>query len=112
MSGRSNTTTDHETIRRWAESRGGRPVAARGTASTGSPGRAFPCLNHPLGPQPHVLDIDLAGAPPDERLEPIPWDVFFERFEERRLAFLYREEQDDGTESTFFRLVERRPSAG
>lgn len=64
-----------------------------------------------MGPQPHVLDINLPGHPLGERLEPIPWEVFFERFDEERLAFLYREEQDDGADSTFFRLVERRSPA-
>ena len=31
MAGQSNTTTDHETIRRWAEERGGEPATVRGT---------------------------------------------------------------------------------
>lgn len=34
----SNTTTDHEEIRRWAESRGARPARVRGTGNSGDPG--------------------------------------------------------------------------
>lgn len=77
MAGESRTTTDHDTIRRWAEERGGRPARVRGT------GR---------GEDPGMLRIDLPGYGAEESLEEISWEEFFHKFEEKRLAFLYQEE--------------------
>jgi hypothetical protein len=88
--GASKKTTDHETIRRWAEERGGRPARVRDTGS---------------GDDPGVLRIDFNE--PDERLEQIPWDEFFQKFEEQRLAFLYQDETAGGQESRFFKFVRR-----
>lgn len=60
-------TTDHEEIRRWVESKNGHPAIAQGTGG--------------------VLRIDFGR--PEERLEPIDWDKFFEIFDRQKLAFLY-----------------------
>jgi transposase-like protein len=38
MAGESKTTTDHTTIGRWVEERGGRPARVKGTGSNGDPG--------------------------------------------------------------------------
>ena len=86
----SKTTTDHDEIRRWAEERGGRPVTAKGTESGGEPG---------------VLRFDFNE--PEDSLEEISWDEFFEKFEKEKLALLYQEETKDGSESRFFKLVNR-----
>jgi len=88
----TKTITDHETIRRWVEERGGRPATVRGTGDTGDVG---------------VLRIDFPGGAGGESLEPISWDEWFEKFEESRLAFVYQDEKASGEGSTFFKLVRR-----
>ena len=82
-------TTDHETIRNWAEQRGGKPARVKGTGQR--PG------------DPGILRIDLPGDGPDPNLEPISWEEWFRAFDENHLAFLY---QDD-PESRFNKLVSR-----
>lgn len=90
----SETTTDHETIRQWAEARNGRPARARETAGKSSKGKTG-----------GVLRIDFGR--PEAALEPISWDEFFEIFEENQLAFLYQEHAKDGETSRFFKFVAR-----
>ncbi len=92
MAGESQTTTDHETIRRWVEERGGRPARVKGTGTADDPG---------------LLRIDYAGRGDDENLEEISWAAFFEAFEENELAFLYQEETKSGEERRFSKLVSR-----
>ena len=92
MSGESKTTTDHDEIRRWAEERGGRPARVRETGGDDDPG---------------VLRIDFPGRGDDDRLEEIPWEEWFEAFEENNLAFLYQDETADGDESRFSKLISR-----
>ena len=87
-------TTDHDEIRRWVEERGGRPASVRGTGDDDA----------------GVLTIDFPGGAGGESLEPIPWDEWFEKFEDKRLAFLYQEEKAGGEPSTFFKLVRREES--
>jgi hypothetical protein len=88
----SLTTTDHDTIRTWAEARGGSPATVAGTGD---------------GDEAGVLRIDFPGYSGEDRLEHISWDEFFEKFDEKKLAFLYQEETSKGTESRFFKLVSR-----
>jgi hypothetical protein len=92
MAGESKTTTDHQTIRKWVEERGGRPARVKGTGSNGDAG---------------LLRIDYPGRGDDDALEEIDWDAFFKGFEENELAFLYQEETKDGDESRFSKLVSR-----
>jgi hypothetical protein len=87
----SDTTTDHDKIRTWAEERGGRPATVKGTESGGD--------------DAGILRIDFQD--PDDRLEEISWDDWFDKFEEASLAFLYQDEKKDGETSTFFKLVKR-----
>lgn len=86
MASSSNTTTDHKAIRKWAEDRGARPAHVKGTGGKDDPG---------------LLRFDFGT--PEESLEEISWDEFFDKFEERKLALLYQE----GKESRFFKLVNR-----
>jgi hypothetical protein len=88
----TKVTTDHETIRRWAEERDGVPATVRGTESDGEPG---------------VLRIDFPGGAGEDRLEHISWDEWFQKFDEKNLAFVYQERKADGEPSTFFKLVSR-----
>lgn len=82
----SKTTTDHDTIREWAEARGGRPTRVKGTGDADDAG---------------LLRFDF-GEPEDE-LEEISWDDFFEKFEESKLALVY----DDKPDSRFGKLIAR-----
>lgn len=83
----AQTTTDHETIRKWAESRGGRPAKI----STGGSGG--------------VLRIDFGE--PEEEFEPISWDEFFDIFDENKLQFLYQDETQEGGTGRFNKLIDR-----
>lgn len=82
----SKTTTDHDTIRQWAEERGGNPARV----DTGGEGG--------------ILRIDFDD--PEDRLEKISWDDFFYIFEDNNLAFLYQERTEEGT-SRFNKFIER-----
>lgn len=92
MAGESFTTTDHEQIRRWAESRGGHPAAVKATHTADDAG---------------ILRIDFPGYSGEKSLEPISWDEFFDKFDNSNLAFLYQEETKDGARSNFFKIVSR-----
>ena len=91
MSGESQTTTDHEVIRKWAADRGGRPASVAGTG----------------GGEPGLLRIEFPGQGSDDKLDEISWDDFFQKFEENRLAFLYQDTLADGNISRFFKFVSR-----
>ena len=93
MSDDSQRTTDHDTIREWAEERDGRPARVEGTGD---------------GDEGGLLRIDIEDADDgDDDLEHMEWDEFFETFEENDLAFLYQEETDDGDTSYFSKFVSR-----
>ena len=64
-------TTDHETIRKWAEQRGGHPAQVKGTGG--------------------LLRIDFGE--PEESLEKISWEDFFEVFDQSKIKFLYDPER-------------------
>jgi hypothetical protein len=90
--GAARATTDHETIRNWVEDRGGHPATVRRTGDEEDPG---------------ILRIDYPGYSGERSLEPISWDAFFEKFDEKRLAFLYQDETVEGEPSRFSKLVDR-----
>lgn len=92
MASESKTTTNHDEIKKWAESRGGKPATVKSTESGGEPG---------------VLRIDFPGYSGGGSLEEISWDEFFKKFDEKKLAFLYQEHTSSGEESRFFKLVSR-----
>lgn len=72
----AETTTDHETIRKWADSHGGKPAAVDRTHSDEDVG---------------IVRIMFPDAPQSEHdsLVEISWEEFFREFEERNLALLY-----------------------
>jgi hypothetical protein len=43
----------------------------------------------------------------EEELEEISWDEFFEKFDEKRLAFVYQEKTAGGEPSRFNKFVSR-----
>jgi hypothetical protein len=75
----AQATTDHEKIRKWAESKGGKPAAVGRTHKGGDVG---------------IIRIMFPNAPHSEHqaLTEISWDEFFKEFEERNLALLYDED--------------------
>ena len=60
-------TQNHAEIRKWVESKGGHPAQVEGTSG--------------------MLRIDFGR--PEDRLDPIDWDRFFEIFDQSGLSFLY-----------------------
>ena len=89
----AKTTTDHDTIRTWAEERDGNPATVRGTEQGGE--------------DAGVLRFDFPGGAGEDQLEHISWDEFFQKFDESGLALLYQEEKASGEGSTFFKFVKR-----
>ena len=86
----TQSTRDHDTIRRRAEERDGRPASVRGTGD---------------GDDAGILRIDFPGGAGEDQLEHIGWDEWFRKFDENDLEFLYQEEKQSGEGSTFFKLV-------
>lgn len=91
MADTSTMTTDHDTIRRWVEERGGRPATVKGTGN-GEAG---------------ILRVDFPGRGDDESLREVSWDEFFEKFDKENLAFVYQEKTADGEKSRFSKFVSR-----
>jgi len=87
----SKTTTDHAAIRKWAEKRGGHPTSVTGTEHG----------KEAAG----VLRFDFGVK--DEKLHPVDWNAFFDKFEESRLAFLYQDKTVDGKMSRFHKFIHR-----
>jgi hypothetical protein len=84
----AETTTDHQAIRQWADSKGGKPAAVQRTHQGGDIG-----IVRLMFPQ--------AQQSGHESLVEISWDEFFEEFEKRELALVY--DQD----SMFNKIVGR-----
>ncbi|WP_280276445.1 hypothetical protein [Nocardia wallacei] len=84
-------TTEPAVIRSWAEHRGARPAVAS------DPGR-------PEGPEP--LRINFPGYREDG-LREVSWDEWFRLFDDRELAFVFREQTAEGGPSSFYRLDSR-----
>jgi hypothetical protein len=80
-------TTDHDTIRRWIEERGGHPARVKGAGEGG------------------ILRVDFGE--PEDNLEEIKWEDFFSIFDENELAFLYQDETKGGKTSRFNKFVAR-----
>jgi hypothetical protein len=84
----AETTTDHGTIRKWAESHGGKPAAVERTHQGDDVGIVR--LMFPDSRRSH-----------HEALTGISWDEFFRQFEESKLALLY------GPDSLFNKIIGR-----
>lgn len=90
MTASAKTTTDHDTIRKWVEKRGGHPARVADTA----PGK-------PSGMKGSAGILRIDFAEPDESLERISWEEFFQTFDQHKLAFLHEED------SRFSKFVSR-----
>jgi hypothetical protein len=94
-SAHSQTTTDREQIRNWAEERGAHPACVKGTGGKDDVG---------------MIRLDFPGYS-GEKLQEISWDEFFEKFDEGNLALLYQEETASGQKSNFNKLVSRETAS-
>ncbi|HEX9980968.1 MAG TPA: hypothetical protein VGB50_10445 [Flavobacterium sp.] len=86
----SHTTTDHIEIRNWVEARDGKPAIVESTEKNGSA----------------LLRINFPGYA-ENNLKNIAWGEFFRIFDESNLEFLYQEETKDGSESRFFKFINK-----
>ena len=84
----SETTTDHDAIRKWAESKGGKPAAVDRTHTEEDVGLIR--IMFPDAPNSH-----------HENLVEITWEEFFKEFDERNLALIIDEK------SLFNKLIGR-----
>ena len=91
MTGESKTTTDHGAIRRWMEERGARPAAVKNTLA---------------GDDAGVLYIDFPGQS-NKDVDEISWEVFFKKFDDENLAFVYQDTTPSGDLSREGTLVAR-----
>jgi hypothetical protein len=84
----AETTTDHGTIRKWAEGKGGKPAAVDQTHE---------------GDDVGIIRIMFPDSPESEHdsLVEISWDEFFREFDQRKLALLYE------PDSMFSKIVSR-----
>jgi hypothetical protein len=89
----SNTTTDHEEIRQWAEERGAHPACVRGTGKK----------KGDIG----MIRLDFPGFSGENSLEEISWDEWFKAFDKNKLALIYQEQTAEGEKSNFNKLVSR-----
>lgn len=101
MSPKSRVTIDHDEIREWAEERGAKPSALKKTEIENDPGVIR-----------FSFSQSVARKNSEGSLEEIPWEEFFDRFDEKELAFLYQEEDDEGRTSKFNKLISRESTAG
>jgi len=86
-------TTDHGTIRRWAEAREGKPARVHSTGDNDDTG---------------LLRIDFPASNDDEtELEELTWDELFEKFDDQHLDFVYQERTAAGARSRLNRFVSR-----
>ena len=91
----SNTTTNHEEIKKWVEERGGSPAIVKGTEKGDSA----------------LLRIDYPGYSGEDTLETIGWDEFFEIFDEtvhkyRKFFVLPYSNASNYKSPVFFELLE------
>lgn len=84
--------TDHDAIRRWADSRGGRPTCIKGTGD-----------EHDIG----MIRLDFPGYTGGDALQPITWEQWFAQFDAKGLALVVQETTADGGRSHFNTLVKR-----
>jgi hypothetical protein len=84
----AETTTDHNTIRKWAERHGGKPAAVESTYSKNDVGIIR--SKNDVG----IIRLRFPKAPHSEHdhLVEISWDEFFKEFDQRKLALLYEED--------------------
>lgn len=95
MAGEPKATTDHNTIKKWVEARGGKPATAIFNGWDGEFG---------------ILRINFPNNNKVNYLNEISWEEFFDKFDTENLAFLYQEKTSDGALSKFNKFVKHESS--
>jgi hypothetical protein len=92
--GSSKTTSDHDVIRKWAETRNAKPASVKGTGGNN------------IG----VLRLMFPGysSGRSQSLREISWDEFFRKFDENHLSFIYQDETSSGVKSNFNKFIKRK----
>ena len=85
---KASLTSNRNTITRWVEARGGKPAHVARTADPGKVG---------------LLRIDLMQS--NRELEHISWDQWFEKLDEKGLSVALRDDNVDGSMSTYCRVI-------
>ena len=57
---------------------------------------------------PGMLRINFPGYGGKNTLKDITWEEFFDKFEEKQLAFLFQDKTKEGKESRFFKFINRK----
>lgn len=89
----THETTNHETIKKWVEERGGSPAVVKNTTGGADVG---------------LLRINFPGYSGAQSLENISWDQFFKEFDEKHLVFLYQDKLENGQESRFCKFISQK----
>lgn len=89
MAHKSKSTTNHDTIKKWAEERSGKPSVVTQN-----------------GERTEMVRIDFPGYS-EKNLQEISWDEWFDLFEENNLELIYQEETKEGEKSNFNKIVSR-----
>lgn len=92
VGGKEKFTANHDVIRRWAENRHGHPAHIVGIDD---------------GLDKGGLYIHFEDTEPEVEVETISWVNFFKIFDKNKLALLYKSKLPSGTESRFYRFVDR-----
>ncbi|KTD19059.1 hypothetical protein [Legionella jordanis] len=90
MTAQTHATSDHGTIKKWAEVRNAKPAKVKGAGHNGS----------------ELLRFDFPGYTGKD-LEEISWSKWFDIFDENDLALIYQEETADGKKSNFNKIVSK-----
>ena len=64
------------------------------------------------GEEAGILRIDFPGYSGEESLEEISWEEFFDKFDDKKLAFLYQEKTGGGEQRRFCKFVSRGSAEG
>lgn len=85
-------TTDRKEIMDWAKERGGEPACFLETDEAEVEPR---------------LRINFANDEMDERIQEMTWERFFEELDNRKLAFKYKNINEDGRSSQYCEFISR-----
>jgi hypothetical protein len=85
------STTDHDTIQKWAEKHGGKPARIVGTADE--------------DPHRNAGLIRIEFRKPDDKFEEIAWNDFYKQMDENGLAMILQHQRADGSPTMFNRFV-------
>lgn len=79
----ASSTQDHGEIKRWVEDRKG-----------------------------HVGLLRIDFGDPDESLDAVSWDEFFDTFDRNNLVFLYQEKTASGPKNRFDKFIDAQSASG